>query len=69
MSVCVCVCVCATKFFFINITCDLKAVQMNGKYRLIWKLMVYKFELNHTTMGAAKTFVVRKLKEQLITKQ
>ena len=41
---------------------DLKAIQMNVQHSLIYKLMLYEFELGHNAaMEATKTFAVQKM--------
>ena len=40
--------------------CDLKAVQKNMQYSLIWELILYKFQLDHDTMEATKNICYTK---------
>ena len=40
--------------------CDLKAAQMNMDCCLIWKLMLYKFKLDHNTAEATKNICYAK---------
>ena len=47
--------------------CNLKATQMNVQCSITWKIILYKFELSHNgSRSKQKTFVVQKMKAQLI---
>ena len=46
---------------------DLKAAQMNMQHCLIQELMLYDYKLHITLWKQSKTFVVQKVKAQLIT--
>ena len=45
----------------LHFVCDLKVIQINVQYSLIWELVLYKLELSDNTTGATKKHLLCKV--------